>query len=113
MNFASTVPAQARCIDGELDGRRRAGGAGGQEDVVGGCHFDGWGEPDYFKYWSDGRRIAGLEKLEWPDVTEEAAMVRGMVRFAFRDKGGKLCDTRHAQQEHDEQCFPVVAEIAH
>ena len=80
---------------------------------MGGYHFDGWGQPDNFKYWSDGRRIAGFEELERPDVAEEAAMVRGMVRFAFRDEGGKLCNSRHAQEEHDKQCFPMVAEIAH
>jgi hypothetical protein len=95
--------AQTRCIDGELGGGRRARGTGGQEDVVSGCHFDSWREPDYFKYRSDGRRIAGFEELEGSDVAEEAAMVRGVVRFALRDQGGKLCDTRHTQEEHDKQ----------
>jgi hypothetical protein len=80
---------------------------------VGGCQLNGRSEPDYFEYRSDGRRIAGFEELERPDVTEEAAMVGSVVRFALRHQGGKLCDTRHAQQEHDKQCFPVVAEIVH
>ena len=40
-------------------------------------------------------------------------MIGGVVRFGLRDQGGKLRDARHAQQEHDKQCFPVVVEEAH
>ena len=79
-----------------------------------GCRrFDGRGEPNHFEHRREGRRSAGLEKLEGPNVAQEAAMVGGVVRFAFGDQGRKLCDARHAQQEHDKQCFPVLAEGTH
>src|ERR1035437_3290042 len=97
----------------ELDRGRRTGGACGKLDVVGRCHFDGGGEPDHFKYGRDRRRSAGFEKLERPGVAAEAAMVGGVVRFGLRNQGGKLRDARHAQQQHDKQCFPVAVEVAH
>src|SRR5450759_3179410 len=97
----------------ELDRGRRTGGACGKLDVVGRCHFDGGGEPDHFKYRRDRRRSAGFEKLERPGVAAEAAMVGGVVRFGLRNQGGKLRGARHAQQQHDKQCFPVTVEVAH
>jgi len=40
-------------------------------------------------------------------------MIGGVVRFGLRNQGGKLRDARHAQQQHDKQCFPVAVEVAH
>jgi hypothetical protein len=46
-------------------------------------------------------------------VTQPAAVIGGVVRFGLRNQGGKLRDPRHAQQQHDKQCFPVAVEVAH
>jgi hypothetical protein len=40
-------------------------------------------------------------------------MVGGVVRFAFRHQGAKLRVAHHAQQEHNQQCFPVVMKVTH
>src|ERR1039458_1629824 len=98
---------------GELDGGRRAGGAEGELNVVGRRHFGGGGEPDHRKYGRQAGRTAGFQKMERPHVAEEAAMIGGVVRFGLPDQRGKLRDTRHAQQEHDKQCFAVVEELMH
>ena len=91
----------------------RAGGAGGKLDVVGRCHFGGGREPDHFEYGRYACRGADFEKLQRPGVAEEAAMIGGVVRFPLRNQGGELRDTRHAQQEHDQQCFPVAVDVGH
>jgi hypothetical protein len=77
-------------------------------DVVCNRRFGGGGQPDYFKYGRDGRRGAGFQKLQRSDVAEEAAMIGCVVCFGLPDQGRKLRDARHAQQEHDKQCFPVA-----
>jgi hypothetical protein len=96
-----------------LDRGRRAGGTGGKPDVVGGCRLGGGGEPHDFKNGRESGRSADLEKLERPGVAEKAAMIGGVVSFPLGDQGGKLRDTRDAQQEHDQQCFPVAEDVAH
>lgn len=40
-------------------------------------------------------------------------MIGGVVRFGLPDQRGKLRDACHAQQEYDQQCFPVVEDLAH
>ncbi len=40
-------------------------------------------------------------------------MIGGVVRFSLPGQRGKLRDARHAQQEHDQQCFPMVEDLEH
>jgi hypothetical protein len=40
-------------------------------------------------------------------------MIGGVVRFGLPDQRRKLRDARHAQQENDKQCLPVVEDLAH
>ena len=46
-------------------------------------------------------------------MTQPAAVVGPVVSFLFRGEGVGLRDARHAQQQHDKQCFPVAVEVAH
>jgi hypothetical protein len=54
-----------------------------------------------------------LQKLERSGVAKAAAVIGGVVGLGFRQQGAKLRNARHAQQEHDEQCFPVTVDVAH
>jgi hypothetical protein len=101
-------------LDARDSGSRRcAGRTCGKLSVVGSCFFGGGGEPDHFKDRLDGQGSACSEKLEGADVAAEATMIGRVVRFAFRHQGAKLGDGRHAQQEHDQQCSPVVVDLTH
>jgi hypothetical protein len=80
---------------------------------VGRRHVGDGGQPDYLKYRRDGGRTSGLQERQRSDVAAQAAVIRRVVRFGLGNKSGKLSDSGHTQQEHDEECFPVAVKVSH
>jgi hypothetical protein len=82
-------------------------------DVVRQCRFWRRGQPDDFEYRCDSGLRAGFEKWQGTQVATQAAVIGSMMRFRLGSQRGTLRHRRHAQQEHDKQCFPVAVVIAH
>ncbi len=62
-----------------------------------------WRQPPYLK---DGRRrggYGGLQEGQGAHVTEQAAMVRGVVRFVLGGQRERLSQQGQSQQRQDEQ----------
>ena len=68
---------------------------------VGGLEIRDWGEPGYQEDGRHGGGYGSLQEGQRPDMAQQAAMVRRVVRFFLRGQGEGLTQQ---DQTHQQKC---------